>query len=313
MDVETTQEIHRPTAMVDKNAWAAFESGEDFGMGVQFELTVNGAPLTETTQQQIHAKMSELQESNRRLKAFHLHIDWQNPDEPTVAIRAWEKSLAANEFASFVPDYTCSQSHDSVLLALDATITDLLNESQTEVSAQGKSGAGFGSSPVVLGVLGFLALAVIILYSLPDSGRGTVPVEGVVTFEGKPLTNAKVVFNTPDGSGIATGQTDAQGKFQLSTYDPGDGAFPGNYVVTIVVPPIVKKPVTSMEDDFDKSIEEEMARQQAEANGRVEKREYPIPESYLHPKYSPLKVTVPHNGPVELKLDKTGTVSAPGA
>jgi hypothetical protein len=59
----------------------------------------------------------------------------------------------------------------------------------------------------------------------------TAPVEGIVTLNGKPLPNIGVVF-FPLGSGpIASGNTDEQGIFSLTTVKPNDGASVGEHRV----------------------------------------------------------------------------------
>jgi hypothetical protein len=64
--------------------------------------------------------------------------------------------------------------------------------------------------------------------------RPTVlPVKGVVSFKGAPVGGATVVFR-PVGEGRgAAGMTDAEGRFVLRTFEPGDGAMPGDYVVLV--------------------------------------------------------------------------------
>jgi len=63
------------------------------------------------------------------------------------------------------------------------------------------------------------------------------PVEGQLTWNGQPLPNAFVVLHPQDKSNPkllpARAQTDASGKFQLSTYDQADGAAAGEYKVTV--------------------------------------------------------------------------------
>lgn len=63
------------------------------------------------------------------------------------------------------------------------------------------------------------------------------PVSGSVTMGGTPLANAFVVFHPKAqrdaGIPLARATTDASGKFQISSYEPGDGAVPGEYAVTI--------------------------------------------------------------------------------
>src|SRR5262245_16942823 len=74
----------------------------------------------------------------------------------------------------------------------------------------------------------------------------TVPVTGTVTMNGQPATDAEVIF-TPSKGRVASGTTDAAGKFTLSTNKPGDGAVPGDHKVTVVeyYPPGKPPPMTS--------------------------------------------------------------------
>lgn len=62
----------------------------------------------------------------------------------------------------------------------------------------------------------------------------TVPVTGTVTYNGSPLEGATVAFlpKKPGDPG-ASGRTDASGKFSLTAFEPGDGAVPGSYLVTV--------------------------------------------------------------------------------
>lgn len=65
----------------------------------------------------------------------------------------------------------------------------------------------------------------------------TVPVTGIVTLGGTPVEGASVTFHSPAGQDAdrpsAVGQTDAEGRFDLTTFVPQDGAVPGEYGVTI--------------------------------------------------------------------------------
>lgn len=63
------------------------------------------------------------------------------------------------------------------------------------------------------------------------------PVEGQLTWNGQPLPNALVVLhpqNPADARVLpARAQTDAEGKFHVTTYDNADGAAIGEYKVTV--------------------------------------------------------------------------------
>lgn len=65
------------------------------------------------------------------------------------------------------------------------------------------------------------------------------PVSGTVTYKGNPVADAAVVFYPVGGGKVATGKTDDQGKYTLTTYDSGDGALVGEHSVTVVVQPSV--------------------------------------------------------------------------
>lgn len=74
----------------------------------------------------------------------------------------------------------------------------------------------------------------------PPAGPQAFPVEGAVTFRGKPAEGFRVVFNPAEGWGGAefapSGVTDADGRFQLHSYGENDGAPKGEYVVTFSWP-----------------------------------------------------------------------------
>ncbi len=60
-----------------------------------------------------------------------------------------------------------------------------------------------------------------------------VKVSGTVTYKQQPVEGATVLFS-PVGEGPgATGLTDSEGRFQLRTFEPADGAVPGPYKVAI--------------------------------------------------------------------------------
>ncbi|QDU40970.1 hypothetical protein Mal4_53330 [Maioricimonas rarisocia] len=66
------------------------------------------------------------------------------------------------------------------------------------------------------------------------SPPSTAPAGGRVTYNGEPVANAVVVFHPEEGR-PATGRTDDQGAFSLSTFKEDDGALVSNHTVTVVV------------------------------------------------------------------------------
>lgn len=93
----------------------------------------------------------------------------------------------------------------------------------------------------------FVAVGWCIGTMLGCSGRGTdkwrqmmpptYAVSGNVTFKGKPLAGATVVFHPREGISAsrraAAGLTDSAGRFTLTTLKPGDGAAAGSFLVTV--------------------------------------------------------------------------------
>jgi hypothetical protein len=62
------------------------------------------------------------------------------------------------------------------------------------------------------------------------------PVKGRVLYEGKPASGAVVILHSTDDAakaGRPRGRADAAGEFELTTYQAGDGAPAGTYVVTV--------------------------------------------------------------------------------
>ena len=59
-------------------------------------------------------------------------------------------------------------------------------------------------------------------------------VSGQVLLDDKPLTNGMVMF-IPQQGRSAVASLDAQGCFELSCFDKGDGAVPGSYRVAIAM------------------------------------------------------------------------------
>ncbi|MCC6510431.1 MAG: hypothetical protein IT423_15120 [Pirellulaceae bacterium] len=61
------------------------------------------------------------------------------------------------------------------------------------------------------------------------------PVTGEILFKGKPVADAKVMFMSPASARTASGQTDAAGKFDLTTFEDKDGAVIGEHKVAVSV------------------------------------------------------------------------------
>ena len=89
-----------------------------------------------------------------------------------------------------------------------------------------------------LGVVAVLCLAAAAGCSRPTSPPRparlpTVVAGGQVTFRGKPLPKASIVFHHDGGNASAVATTDAEGRFVLTTYAKDDGAPVGKYRLTV--------------------------------------------------------------------------------
>lgn len=118
----------------------------------------------------------------------------------------------------------------------------------------------------------------------------TVPVSGTLTFQGKPLEFFQVSVHPTDGSRVATGLADAEGKFVLGTNKLGDGAPPGKakIAVTFVGPPSAEIPgQEAIIDDPSK----------------LPKPTVKLPAKYGNPETSGLDQEIPQNGLTDWKLD----------
>jgi hypothetical protein len=131
------------------------------------------------------------------------------------------------------------------------------------------------------------ACLLVVIAGCGKSKLQTVPVQGKVTWQGKPLANADIAFHPQklavDGPHrLAIGKSDAEGQYTLSTIMNGDGVQPGEYAVVIVV----------------------------REGGRIvdageNLKPSPIPSSYTAVSTTPLKASIPADasGPLEFNFE----------
>ena len=155
-----------------------------------------------------------------------------------------------------------------------------------------------------------LSLCLVVLLSLGCNKKrlkGLVPAQGVVTLNGEPVADAMIMF-TPVKIGTqattAATTTDAKGAFKMSTVDPGDGVFPGEYRVTVV------------KDEFQGGLTLEQARinsqnpDEARKNGPIEEATviHHLPAKYGDINTTDLTVTIPEAGLKNIALSLEGEV-----
>ena len=127
-------------------------------------------------------------------------------------------------------------------------------------------------------------LAITALSGCGPGGLRLVPVGGDVTLDGAPVADAAVVFVATEGGHVATGVTNAQGQFTLTTTNR-PGAVPGEHRVGI-----------TKQDIFDPTLDGGI--------GEL-KIEWLVPQRYRSPESSGLTATVPARGSNDLRFELT--------
>ena len=118
------------------------------------------------------------------------------------------------------------------------------------------------------------------------AGPKTAKVTGVVTYQGKPVAEATVVFLGDGRIQAAQALTNDAGLFVLTTTKPGDGAVPGNHVVSVT------KVVGNLAATSKKDLSMEGAVKAGEDAAKESKLLHLVPQKYSAASSSPLRFTV---------------------
>jgi hypothetical protein len=130
----------------------------------------------------------------------------------------------------------------------------------------------------------YLLVAIVVGIFAGCGSDGLVPVKGRVLLDGKPIEGAAVLFEPEVGGVPATGVTDANGDFKLSTSGHGEGATAGLNKVSVAK----QVPV-----EPNRKVEE----------GEIVPMRSETPDFYASPQTSGLTVEVKRGmAPVELQL-----------
>jgi hypothetical protein len=155
------------------------------------------------------------------------------------------------------------------------------------------------------------ALAALVALAMGcGSKKNLVKVEGKVTLDDQPLAGATVSFIPADGNGVpANGRTGDDGSFQLTTFNSGDGARPGDYKVVIVADPPAAAPAGGSPVDLTtpEGRAKAMAGVAKQSRKPSEKKASLVHSNYTQEAKTPLRQQVPAEGKVEIKLNKNGT------
>jgi len=147
-----------------------------------------------------------------------------------------------------------------------------------------------------------LVCALVALGLIGCGGDPTVAkVSGTVTLDGEPVEGASVIFTPIGGGRPATGQTDAEGNFKLSTYASADGALIAEHAVSVVKVEETSTAQAYLPEGEEEPEDERDARSgDLGTGGRVK---YIVPMKYAIGKTSGIKVQVERGiEPVTLEL-----------
>ncbi|MEX0793876.1 MAG: carboxypeptidase-like regulatory domain-containing protein [Pirellulaceae bacterium] len=106
-----------------------------------------------------------------------------------------------------------------------------------------------------------------------------VKVSGTVFYNQAPCSDARVVFSPQNHQYAAAAKTDQQGRFTLQTFDPGDGAVPGEYKVVVSKFEAVDLPGGGFKETFF------------------------LPGKYRDPQTSGLTATIPEAGTNDVRIE----------
>ncbi len=119
----------------------------------------------------------------------------------------------------------------------------------------------------------------------------TAIAKGVVTYAGKPLDDALIIFVPESNEGTAASAvTDSSGGFSMMAFPPEDGAVPGKYKVT--VSKMIEPPVAIIDESAHDA-----------PPPKASKPRSLIPLKYSQPHTSNLTAEVPQKGAETLQID----------
>jgi len=136
------------------------------------------------------------------------------------------------------------------------------------------------------------------LIALGCGGADTpVPVKGVVMLDGGPLAGATVTFMPAGNTGRpATGETDKEGVFHLTSFKKDDGALPGDYRIVVTKIQGIEEPPPTNSGDPDAVLKHYRSL-------KMQKRTSLLPKVYASSETTPLSCKVPPAGNVVLELE----------
>jgi len=147
-------------------------------------------------------------------------------------------------------------------------------------------------------------LGLILAVGCGKPGIGTVPVTGTVKVDGTPMEGVTVVFNPDAGGRAASGLTDAQGVYKMTTEIAGDGALPGQYKIAV-------SKHENLADDLPKDVDPNDPKSLDAIYSKVDTRKVAKSKSFIaamyqNPAGSGLTAQVTAAGPNKFDFDVKG-------
>jgi len=130
-------------------------------------------------------------------------------------------------------------------------------------------------------------------------GPQLIEVTGVVLLDGDPVEGAHVTFSPEAGGPAAFAVSDRRGRYELRTFDPGDGAVPGKYAIS------VRKEVVEGGMEFDSPAAKEAYIEQHGKAPPERKTVSVLPEKYSSKKTSGLSAEITLASKNRFDLDLT--------
>jgi hypothetical protein len=132
-------------------------------------------------------------------------------------------------------------------------------------------------------------------------GGGLVPVRGRVLLDDIPVAGATVTLIPIEEGRPASGLTDAQGGFRLTTFKRDDGALPGRYKIVVTKTDALPPPPEGEYGDADRIIKHGLA-----VNPPRDKQKPALPAVYADAARTPLRCTLPADSVLMVPLDSKG-------
>ena len=140
----------------------------------------------------------------------------------------------------------------------------------------------------------FLAVLALIFTGCGYRRPAQVKTTGTVSLDGEPVAQASLMF-IPDSGRPASGNTNTNGAFELSSYGGNDGLPAGNYRVTVsklVLKDKYQKQLKKLETQAEEAAESDEASEAVDVEFSDEAYENEMPEKYAELDTTDITVTI---------------------